>query len=145
MINISFLICFRNVGLQQPSPVGEGGPRRGSPKRACRVFGGLALAVDEEFYLSFVWLLLQQPPTAIAEWATAVRGAGEDFGRSHGAGGHSNNGSTAHPTPPEIPLRLRRALSCKPESSTTLRMTRAATHKTFTALHKKRRHFVCAS
>ena len=33
--------------------------------------------VDEEFYLSFVWLLLQQPPTAIAEWAIAARRAGE--------------------------------------------------------------------
>ena len=42
---------------------------------------------------------------------------------------NSNNGSTVHPTPPEIPLRLRRALSGKPESSTALRMTRAAAQK----------------
>ena len=69
------------------------------------------------------------PPTAIAEWAIAARRAGEDFVRNQEAGGNSNNGSTAHPTPPEIPLRLRRALSGKPESSTALRMTRAATQK----------------
>jgi len=62
----------------------------------------------------------------------AARRAGEDFDRSHGAGGNSNNGRTAHPTPPEIPLRLRLALSGKSESSTALRMTRAAAHKTFT-------------
>ena len=74
-------------------------------------------------------LLLQHPPTAFAEWAIAARRAGEDFVRNQEAGGNSNNGSTAHPTPPEIPLRLRRALSGKPESSTALRMTRAATQK----------------
>ena len=34
--------------LNKPSPEGEGGPLRGSPKRACRVLGVLAIVVDEE-------------------------------------------------------------------------------------------------
>ena len=56
--------------------------------------------------------------------------------------GNSNRGSTAHPTPPEIPPRLRRALSGKPESSTALRMTRAATQKLSHAPHESRHFFV---
>jgi len=79
-------------------------------------------------YLS-MRLLLQHPPDGDRRvgdrGTTGVRGVV----RRPQESGNSNNGSTAHPTPPEIPLRLRRALSDKPESSTALRMTRAAAQK----------------
>ena len=66
--------------------------------------------VDEEFYLSFVWLLLQQPPDGErAKRAIAARRAGADFVRNQEAGGHTNNGSTVRSTPPEIPLGKPRA------------------------------------
>ena len=67
----------------------------------------------------------------------AARRAGEDFVRNQEAGGSSNNGSTVHPAPPEIPLRLRRALSGKPESSTAFRMTRTAAQNFHYAARKQ--------
>jgi len=74
-------------------------------------------------------LLLKRSADGGSQAAEKTRRAGADFVRNQEAGGNANNGSTAHPTPPEIPLRLRRALSGKPESSTALKMTRAATQK----------------